>query len=659
MSAGAPPGTAPADPLAAGRAAIDRHDWPEAFERLSEADAATPLSADDLELLAMAAFFVARADLEIELTERAFRLREAAGDAVRATFLAVQVARKLFYAGKPSIASGWIRRAQRIAGNDGDSYAHGYLAIAASEAAAARGDVEGAVQAAERAIAIAVATGDPDLGAHARSNLGSLMIATGDPTEGVALMEEASIAAVNGELSPFTSGVTACRMIGACRDLTDYRRASEWIEATERYCDRQALEAFPGVCRIHRAEVAAVSGAWDRAQTDLQRAMIELEGFNTTPPQADGYYALGDILRRKGDWAGAEDALREAHVRGRTPQPALALVRLAQGQVGAARAAIDAAVADETFDRWARARLLSGQVEILLVAGDIGGARAAADELAAIVTAYPSPALKAGADVALGRVAAAEGDLAGAARSLRLGIRGWRDVGAPYEIARARTVLARVTRAQGADDDADLELRAALDAFRELGAAPDVAAVERDLRDAEDRRSGPPTARQTFLFTDIVGSTNLAEALGDEAWAGLLRWHDEMLRTHVERGGGRVVNSTGDGIFAAFATARAALDAAIAIQRALREQRTTSGFAPSVRIGIHTGEATRKGDDYSGMAVHLAARIGALAGGGEILASSETLAEAGETPATEPRTVTVKGVSTPVVVAGIDWAAGR
>ena len=126
-------------------------------------------------------------------------------------------------------------------------------------------------------------------------------------------------------------------MIGACRDLTDYRRANEWIEATERYCDRQSLEAFPGVCRIHRAEVAAVDGAWDRAESDVGAGDARAPGLQRQPAQADGYYILGDIRRRRGDLAGAEDALREAHALGRTPQPALALVRLAQGHDGRSR----------------------------------------------------------------------------------------------------------------------------------------------------------------------------------------------------------------------------------------------------------------------------------------------------------------------------------
>jgi len=469
-------------------------------------------------------------------------------------------------------------------------------------------------------------------------------------------MEEASIAAVNGELSPFTTGMTTCRLIGACRDMTDYRRATEWIEATERYCARQSLTGFPGICRIHRAEVAAVGGGWEQAEQELERATTELGAYNATPPQADGFYAIGDIRRLRGDFVGAEAALREAHSRGRAPQPALALVRLAEGKVKAAAAAINAAVAEETADRWARARLLPAQIEIAIAAGDVQLARTAVDELAGIVAGYPSPALEAGRQVALGRVLVAEGDAAAAAREFRSAIKGWREVGAPYEVARARALLSKALRGVQNDDDADLELRAALDEFRRLGARVDVEASERELRDAEDRRSGPVTTKKTFMFTDIVGSTNLAEALGDQAWERVLRWHDDMLRSQVASGGGEIVKSTGDGFFAAFESARGGVDCAISIQRALLEHGAASGFAPSVRIGLHTAEANRRGADYSGTAVHVAARVGALAQGGEILATAETLAEAGDVSASVTRQAPVKGVTAPVSLASITWS---
>ncbi len=94
----------------------------------------------------------------------------------------------------------------------------------------------------------------------------------------------------------------------------------------------------------------------------------------------------------------------------------------------------------------------------------------------------------------------------------------------------------------------------------------------------------------------------------------------------------------------------------MAIQRTLRSHQESIGFAPPIRIGLHTAEANRRGADYSGIGVHVAARVGALGGAGEILATDETLREAGISPATEPREVTVKGVSTPLSVALVAWS---
>ena len=158
------------------------------------------------------------------------------------------------------------------------------------------------------------------------------------------------------------------------------------------------------------------------------------------------------------------------------------------------------------------------------------------------------------------------------------------------------------------------------------------------------------------MFTDIVGSTTLAEALGDQAWERLLRWHDDMLRSQMARGGGEVVNSTGDGFFAAFESAHAGIDCAISIQRALVDHRGATGFALSVRIGLHTAEANRRGADYSGKGVHIAARVSALAVGGQILATSQALAEARDFRVGDVRLVTVRGVSDPVSLASVVWA---
>jgi len=161
-------------------------------------------------------------------------------------------------------------------------------------------------------------------------------------------------------------------------------------------------------------------------------------------------------------------------------------------------------------------------------------------------------------------------------------------------------------------------------------------------------------AARTFMFTDIVGSTALIEAIGDAAWADLRAWHDAALRRLFEAHGGIEVDHAGDGFFVAFASPSPAVACAVAIQRALAEHRRTAGFAPAVRIGVHHGSATRTRTGWSGREVHLAARLAARAEAGEIIASAGTLAAAG-VRAPEPQPVSLPGLAGPVAVAPVPW----
>jgi class 3 adenylate cyclase len=159
---------------------------------------------------------------------------------------------------------------------------------------------------------------------------------------------------------------------------------------------------------------------------------------------------------------------------------------------------------------------------------------------------------------------------------------------------------------------------------------------------------------KTFMFTDMVGSTALVEALGDEAWSTLLRWHDDTLRAMFSTHQGEEITSTGDGFFVGFDSPEAALACGVAIQRRLAEQRQAQGFAPQVRIGVHASEATQVAQNFQGKGVHEAARIAALAGAGEILASVVTAAGSRYT-VSAPRTVTLKGIVEPVEIVSISW----
>jgi class 3 adenylate cyclase len=160
---------------------------------------------------------------------------------------------------------------------------------------------------------------------------------------------------------------------------------------------------------------------------------------------------------------------------------------------------------------------------------------------------------------------------------------------------------------------------------------------------------------KTFMFTDMVRSTALAEALGDDAWADLLRWHDETLRALFAAHQGEEVVATGDGFFVGFDSPEAALACAVAIQRRLVEHRGRHGFAPQVRIGVHASEAAQVGRNFRGKGVHEAARIAGLAEGGEIVVSAATVGTGSPYPISEPRAATLKGISEPIEVVTIEW----
>ncbi len=645
-------------PLAAAEEALQGHRWQEAFDLLSQADRDRPLDPQHLRALAEAAWFTGQADLGVEVKERAFKAHLDRGEVAPAAALAFDVAREYAFKRKMSIASAWAARGERLLKDQPEGFAHGYLALTQSSAAQAAGDVDEAIRLAERAIELGARHGDRDLQAWGLLQQGSLLIGRGRTDEGFPLMEEATIAAVNGELGPFASGVAYCSMIAACRDTTDYRRASEWTEAAHRWCERQSINGFPGVCRVHSAEVVALQGALDRAADELQRATQELAGYNATPPAGRRLLRPGRDpvqARRPGERAGGAPAGPRARPVARTLPSRL--IRMAEGNVRAAAKAITSAVAEQTTDLWARARLLPAQVEIAGAAGDPETARTAADELTAFAEAHDTPVLRASAAESRARALLAEGDPDGAVTETRAALRSWQEVGAPYEVAKDRVLLAAALEELDRDDEARLEREAARSEFHKLGAARDLAVVGDLLQVAAERAAGPVKTRKAFVFTDIVSSTSLAEAMGDEAWEHLLRWHDDTLVALFGRHGGEVVNRTGDGFFAAFDSSKRAIDCAVAIQRALAEHRRTSGFAPSVRIGVHASEANHRGTDYSGKGVHVAARIAALAEGGQVLVSAETAADAGEGLSTsEPRRVALRGVTDEVDVVSVAWS---
>jgi class 3 adenylate cyclase len=640
------------DPLESGRNAYARKAWPEAHRLLQEADHDGGLGPEDLEALAKSAWWIGLASEAIAARERAYALYIERGEHSMAAMMALTLRREYGAKLSRSVAKGWLHRAEHLLEGEPESVAHGYLAIAHRELAFDRGDIDGALGHLDRAMEIGSRLDDADLPVWVAMSRAEVIAVSGRLDEAFGLMEAAAAAAVGGELGPFTTGAVFCGVMAVCREAADYRRGSEWAEVSKRWCERQDITGFPGICRVHRAEFMRLTGAWADAEAEAKRASEELSNFH---PAAAGaaFHELGEVRLRMGDTAGAEDAFDQAQALGEEPQPGRALLLLAQGRSDAAAASIKGSLEEMSWHPLARARLLPAQVEIARAIGDVPSAEAGAAGLAELAEEFGTAAIRAAAAQAAGVAALLREDHVESAQRFREARRFWREIDAPFEAAVCSVLLAEVQAGMGDVSSAKLELETARSTFERLGARPDL--VRTDALLAQPLRSSASREVRTFMFTDIVGSTALVEAIGDEAWHGLLRWHDEALRRCFAGNAGEEVHRTGDGFFVAFADAGAALACAAAIQRTLADHRRDNGFAPGVRIGIHSAEATRAAGDYEGAGVHAAARIAAVAVGGEVLASVETLDGIGDVALGEPREVTLKGLAKPVRVTAVDW----
>jgi len=634
------------------RGAFERHAWNDAYALYQEAATRSALAPAELESYAEAAFWSGRPDECHALRERAYAMYDAAADQQGAARMALALARDNGLKGNFNLAGQWFTRASRALDGEPRWREHAQLEI--GKAMMEGSDTPAARVAADRAFELATRFKDRDSLAQALMLQGMSLINDGKLKEGLALVDEATMAAVSGEVELFTTGWIYCNTISTCRDLGDLRRAGEWTEAAHRWCERSSVGGFPGVCRVHRAEIIALQGSLARAEQEARQATVELGKYNFRGNVADGWYEIGEIRLRMGDHPAAQEAFHQAHEMGRAPEPGLSLLRIAEGKPAVANAALQRQLA-ETQGRPARSRLLPALVEAAIAADDLATARAGAEELASIADALEGPTLRAAATMARGRVLLAELRTDDATRELRRALQMWQQLEMPYEASTVRVLLAAALTACGDGEAARLELKSARATYERIGAMRDARVVAVMLGDESMSRAAP-RVRKTFMFSDIVNSTSLVAAIGDESWQDLIRWHDDTLRAIVSEHEGEEIRHQGDGLVISFDDEGKAIDCAVAIQRRLAEHRRTAGFAPQVRIGIHTTDATKRGLDYAGIGVHEAARIGALAGAGEIMASSETLsARSRELALGEARSVELKGIPEPVEVRAVIW----
>jgi DNA-binding CsgD family transcriptional regulator len=535
------------------RDAAARESWAEAYVLLHALDrdglradgrrrpGSRPLSPGDLDLLSDAAWWSGHVDESVDARLRAHAGYAAAGDRRRAGCAAWWLFYEYRSLGRPGAAAGWLHRARQHLEHEPDCPEQCFLAWTESEEAQSAADPEAALAAVRRMHRIAVDSGSPDLVALSRQAHAAVLLANGRRAEALALLDDAMCAVTAGELSGMFTGWLYCMALTHCMAAADFARAVEWTDAAMAWCSvpwsRHAAPApdgggtpdgatltdnpFRGLCRIHHVQVLDLLGSWPLAAAEAERVCQEVMP-DCLEAAAAAHYEAGEIQRRRGRLDAAAASYARAHELGLTPQPGLALLRLAQGKAEAAVAGLRPALAcqgDAPADLLGRARLLAAQTEVSLAVGDVDGAATAVKELETLAATGPrrptATLLRAMADTAQGSLALARGRPEGpegpdaALRPLRRALAGWLGMRIPYEAAQVRMLLAAACRAAGDSEAARLELRAARSTFEQLGALPDARRAAALLSERPRGLPGGLTRREAEVLRLVAaGGTN-------------------------------------------------------------------------------------------------------------------------------------------------------
>ncbi len=463
----AEPGLGVADPLSAGREALRRGDWEQArayFEAAHEQGG----SPEAMEAIAMAAWWLDDGRLTIESRECAYRLYRAPGDAAGAARMAIWLGWDyLAFRGEPAVARGWLQRAHRLLSALEPRPEHGWLAIREGEFAfVLENDLAATRRWAGRARAIGSSLGVDDIELSALGLEGLALASEGKIADGIRQLDEASAAAIGGEISELWAvGRTCCYMITACERVRDFERASQWCQRMLEFAERWRIRDLFAVCRAHYGAILVSRGTWEEADATFETAIQEFAG--SRPGMAfEALVRRAELRRRQGRLEEAAALFHKVEFH-------------AYAQLGLAHIALDdgnAALAAERTERFLsklgpesrlqRAAGLELYARSLVALAEVERARSAVTELLDLLAEVGGDSLRASALAVEGVVAGAEGDLDAARLSMEDAIDLFQRIGAPFETARSRLDLARVLAALGRKDAAAEQARVAQEALQ-------------------------------------------------------------------------------------------------------------------------------------------------------------------------------------------------
>ncbi|MER7900585.1 LuxR C-terminal-related transcriptional regulator [Streptomyces sp. NPDC096046] len=499
------------DPRTQGRESYGRLAWRDAYEQLRAADREGLLEPDDLDRMARSAYLIGALDAAVESWERAHHAFLGRGDVAPAVRCAFWIGIILVLHGEQARGGGWLARAGHLL-DDAilDCTEQGYLRIPGALRALDGGDPESARRSFVEITEIADRFDDADLRAFGMLGQGQALLARGRAVQGVVLLDEAMVAVTTGEVSPVAAGIIYCAVIIACRGIFDLGRVQEWTAALSHWCAvQQSLKPYRGQCLVHRSEIMQLRGEWGDAMDEARLACEHLAAPPGGPAMGMALYQRAELFRLRGDFSRAESCYREANDWGHSAQPGLALLRLAQGRIDDAAAAIRRTLAETEGAAQERPGVLAGSVEIELAAGDVEAAQAAVDELGKIASGFDSPYLRAVVAYAHGSVLLAAGEPEAACVALRRAWTAWHEIDAPFEAARVRLRMARACRRIGDHDTAEMELDTAHRVFEQLGAVPALEEARQLMGRTSYPSPGGLTPREVEVLRLVAtGATN-------------------------------------------------------------------------------------------------------------------------------------------------------
>ena len=487
---------------------MGRSRWAEAFDEFSAADRDGVLEPHDLERWAHTANMLNRLAERDAVATRAHQAFLDSSDIEGAARCAFWLGFELMMERETARGSGWLARAERVLDEaQVDSVVRGYLLLPQGIRAISANPSESLVHM-ERAVEIGRRFNERSLIAFARMGMGRALIKLGRVAEGLSLLDEVMVSVTSNDVEQIVVGPIYCAVIDACQEVFDLRRAGEWTDALHRWCKAQPdLAAFQGACRVNRAAIMQLHGAWSDAMDEARRACEWLSDPPGQPAAGAAFYRAAELHRVRGEFAEAETAYRSANECGRQPYPGLAQLWFAQGRVSDAAAAMRRLLRERQGTRM-RVPVLEAAVEIMIAAGDVESARAASSELSDVASAVNAPYISAAAAHARGAVSLASDNAHTALDDLRTALASWRELGAPFEGGRTRVLIALAARALGDEGTASLELDGARRTFDELGAKPD-ARVDTLLNPAVAERAGALTEREAEVLALVAsGKTN-------------------------------------------------------------------------------------------------------------------------------------------------------